>query len=55
MTPAAAIARAGSSELVHSILLLASITSHIDQHPGQALLLLFALLLLESFGLPLPR
>ena len=47
--PAAASARAGSSELVHSILLLASITSHIDQHPGQALLLLFALLLLESF------
>src|SRR6476646_5777815 len=36
------------------MLLLASITSHIDQHPGQALLLLFALLLLESFGLPLP-
>ena len=33
---------------------LASITSHIDQHPQQALTLLFVLLLLESFGLPLP-
>jgi membrane protein DedA with SNARE-associated domain len=39
---------------VHSTLLLASITSYIDQHPQQALLLLFGLLLLESFGLPLP-
>jgi membrane protein DedA with SNARE-associated domain len=39
---------------VHSTLLLASITSYIDQHPHQALLLLFGLLLLESFGLPLP-
>ena len=39
---------------MHSALLLASITSHIDQHPQQALLLLFGLLLLESFGLPLP-
>jgi membrane protein DedA with SNARE-associated domain len=33
---------------------LASITTHIDHHPQQALLLLFCLLLLESFGLPLP-
>ena len=39
---------------MHSALLLASITSHIEQHPQQALLLLFVLLLLESFGLPLP-
>ena len=39
---------------MHSAPLLASITSYIDQHPQQALLLLFALLLLESFGLPLP-
>ncbi len=39
---------------MQSALLLASITSYIDQHPQQALLLLFALLLLESFGLPLP-
>jgi len=36
------------------ILPIASITSYIDQHPQQALLLLFGLLLLESFGLPLP-
>jgi membrane protein DedA with SNARE-associated domain len=34
--------------------LLASVTSYVDQHPHWALLLLFALLLLESFGLPLP-
>jgi membrane protein DedA with SNARE-associated domain len=33
---------------------LASLTSYIDQHRQWALLLLFALLLLESFGLPLP-
>ena len=33
---------------------LASITSLIDQHRQWALLLLFALVLLESFGLPLP-
>lgn len=39
---------------MHSTLLLASITSYIDQHPQQALLVLFALLVLESFGLPLP-
>lgn len=39
---------------MQSALPLASITSYIDQHPQQALLLLFALLLLESFGLPLP-
>jgi len=39
---------------VHSTVLLASITTYIDQHPQQALVLLFALLLLESFGLPLP-
>lgn len=39
---------------MQSALLLASITSYIDQHPQQALFLLFALLLLESFGLPLP-
>jgi membrane protein DedA with SNARE-associated domain len=39
---------------VHSSLVLASITSYIDQHPQQALALLFVLLLLESFGLPLP-
>jgi len=45
---------AGSSSLVHSAPLLASITSYIDHHPQQALLLLFVLLLLESFGLPLP-
>jgi membrane protein DedA with SNARE-associated domain len=34
--------------------MLASITSFIDQHSQWALLLMFALLLLESFGLPLP-
>lgn len=39
---------------MHSSLVLASITSYIDQHPQQALALLFVLLLLESFGLPLP-
>jgi len=39
---------------VHSSPLLASLTSYIDQHPQQALALLFVLLLLESFGLPLP-
>jgi membrane protein DedA with SNARE-associated domain len=39
---------------VHSSLVLASITSYIDQHPQQALALLFVLLLLESCGLPLP-
>jgi len=39
---------------VHSSLVLASITSYIDQHPKQALGLLFVLLLLESFGIPLP-
>ena len=33
---------------------LASITSFIDQHGQWALLLMFALLALESFGLPLP-
>ena len=33
---------------------LASVTSLIDQHRHWALLLLFALVLLESFGLPLP-
>src|SRR6185312_6656260 len=32
----------------------ASITSYINQPPQLALLVLFALLLLESFGLPLP-
>jgi len=36
------------------VVLLASITSYIDQHPHWALLLLFALVLLESFGVPLP-
>jgi len=35
-------------------MLLASITTLIDQHSAIALLLLFALLALESFGLPLP-
>ena len=35
-------------------MLLASITTFIDHHSGFALLLLFALLALESFGLPLP-
>src|SRR5215510_7585619 len=35
-------------------MLVASITSFIDQHSGWALLLMFALLALESFGLPLP-
>lgn len=35
-------------------MLLASITSFIDQHSQWALLLLFVLLALESFGLPLP-
>jgi membrane protein DedA with SNARE-associated domain len=33
---------------------LASVTSFIDQHSGWALLVMFALLALESFGLPLP-
>jgi membrane protein DedA with SNARE-associated domain len=36
------------------ILPLASVTSFIDQHSQLALLLLFALVALESFGLPLP-
>src|SRR5262245_66380447 len=35
-------------------MLLVSISSFIDQHSGWALLLLFVLLALESFGLPLP-
>lgn len=33
---------------------LASVTSYIDQHSHWALLVMFALLALESFGLPLP-
>jgi membrane protein DedA with SNARE-associated domain len=33
---------------------LASVTSYIDQHSHWALLVMFALLTLESFGLPLP-
>ena len=33
---------------------LASVTSYIDQHSHWALLVMFALLMLESFGLPLP-
>src|SRR5262245_38959128 len=37
-----------------AVVLLASITSFIDQHHQWALLLLFALIALESFGLPLP-
>ena len=36
------------------IVLLASVTSYIDQHSRWALLIMFALLALESFGLPLP-
>jgi membrane protein DedA with SNARE-associated domain len=35
-------------------MVVASITSFIEAHSGWALLLMFALLLLESFGLPLP-
>ena len=34
--------------------MLASITSFIDAHSQLALLLMFVLLALESFGLPLP-
>src|SRR5690348_4221564 len=34
--------------------MLASVTSFIDQHSQWALLAMFVLLLLESFGLPLP-
>jgi membrane protein DedA with SNARE-associated domain len=37
-----------------TVALLGSITSFIDQHSHWALLLLFALLAMESFGLPLP-
>jgi membrane protein DedA with SNARE-associated domain len=37
-----------------AMILLASITTFIDQHSQWALLLLFVLLALESFGLPLP-
>ena len=40
--------------LAQVIVPLASITSYIDQHSKWALLLMFALLGLESFGLPLP-
>ena len=35
-------------------MLLASITSFIEAHSQWALLIMFALLVLESFGLPLP-